>query len=260
MLKNIFSFPFLYTLILFVGYFDIYSYYSFFGIEISGFMTTSEILTSFFSRTLVIIPIISLWYLVALMFNRRIDNVTSKHPKKRLDRFYGFFLWRRIPLKSIFNAVNKLFVILAKLYFLLGFLLFPIFVGWYLFFTDLSNEVFLLNHRYTPMIYIYFVIYIGVFFSKDKYHVELLTGYAILVTSLSYIGLSNREKAKSIIYGKPTHLVSYSINSKKVRTGPSYIFFGMTENYLFFRNTSEGSNSIVKIEDIQDLSISKLTI
>jgi len=61
--KSIFSYSFAYALIVFIGFFDAYSYYFCFGIEVSSFMTTGEILTSFFPKTLIILPLIGLLFI-----------------------------------------------------------------------------------------------------------------------------------------------------------------------------------------------------
>ena len=103
-----------------------------------------------------------------------------------------------------------------------------------------------------------FTIFVAINYLHDKKLFPYLMVYGAIVCTLTFIGINNRKKARLIISGQPTHYVTYSIESKLISTNENYLFIGVIKNYLFFRNSIDGSNSIVKIEDVSKLRIKKL--
>lgn len=260
MSKNFFSYSYLYALIIFIGFFDAYSYYFCFGIDISSFMTTGEILTSFFPKMLFVLPIIGVFFYIGVINDRSKRKVTNNPPKGimlRLKRLKFLFLAPKKKLKDVLRILNLINILCTIIIMWLGFLLYPISIGWYLFYTEIPFQAHFFGSNMAT-VFLFFTTFLCLYYLDNEELFSYLITYGVIITCLAFIGLSNREKATSIVSGEPTHVVSYSIDSKKISTTPSYLFIGMTENYLFFRNTNDGSNSIVKIEDIQDFKMKKI--
>lgn len=259
--KSIFSYSFAYALIVFIGFFDAYSYYFCFGIEVSSFMTTGEILTSFFPKTLIILPLIGIFfftYASKKTSNQKTPLYTTQGVINIIEELKFCISKNKITLKSVFKILNYLIKILIIIFFWQGFLFYPIIIGWYLFYTETTYQLFFLDSSMSTE-FMFFTIFVAVKYLHDKKLFSYLIFYGAIVCVLSHIGVNNREKARLIISGQPTHFVTYSIESKLISTNETYLFIGVIKNYLFFRNTIDNSNSIVKIEDVSKLRIKKLT-
>lgn len=258
--KNIFSYSFLYSILIFIGFFDLYSYYFFFGIEISSFVTTGEILTSFFSKTLIILPIIGFFF-----YARATENTSSKNMIQ--VRYTGgntivkeltFFVSNNnITLSGVPIILSYFMKILIRIFLWLAFLFYPLLIGWYLFYKEITYQLFIFDGSLTVQ-FMLLTIFVSAHYLNDKRLFSYIIVYGIIVCCFSYIGVINKEKARLIESGQPTHFVTYSIDSKTVATNENYLFIGVTKNYLFFRNTIDTSNSIVKIQEVKELRIKKI--
>ena len=260
MYKNIFSYPYAYSLLIFIGFFDAYSYYFFFGIEISSFMTTGEILTIFFPRSLFLLPFIGLIFFIDASKNKNNKKSSVLVPKgliRIISELKFFIAENKLKLKLVFKVFLLIIRLLILIFFWLGFLIYPFLIGWYLFYTETTYQLFIFDGSLSIQ-FMYFAIFISIYYQNKKELFTYVIIYGLIITILSYIGVNNRNKASQIISGEPTHFVSYSTGSKKLSTNSNYFYIGHTRNYLFFRNSIDSSNSIVKIEDINELRIKKL--
>ena len=156
-----------------------------------------------------------------------------------------------------FKILTYLIKILIIIFFWQGFLFYPIIIGWYLFYTETTYHLFFLHSSMSTQ-FMFFTIFVAVKYLYDKKLFSYLIFYGAIVCALSHIGLNNREKARLIISGQPTHFVIYSTESKLISTNETYLFIGVIKNYLFFRNTIDNSNSFVKIENIKNLRMKKI--
>jgi len=258
--KSIFSYSFAYALIVFIGFFDAYSYYFCFGIEVSSFMTTGEILTSFFPKTLIILPLIGLLF-ISYAFKKTSNEKTLLSSTQVIiniiDALKFCISKNKVTLKSIFEILIYLTKILIIIFFWIGFLSYPLIIGWYLFNTEVTYQLLVFDGSLFTEFMI-FKIFVAINYLHDKKLFSYLMVYGAIVCTLTFIGINNRKKARLIISGQPTHYVTYSIESKLKSTNENYLFIGVIKNYLFFRNSIDGSNSIVKIEDVSKLRIKKL--
>ena len=259
--KNIFSYSSAYALLIFIGFFDAYSYYFFFGIEISSFMTTGEILTLFFPRSLFILPFIGLIFFLDASRNKYYQNTSALVPKGLISMVNDlkFFIVENKPdLKVVVKVFQFIIRILVIIFFWFGFLMYPFLIGWYLFYTESTYQLFIFDGSLSIQ-FMLFAVFISIYYQNKKELFTYVILYGLIITILSYIGVNNRNKASQIISGESTHFVSYSTDSKQMSTNSSYFYIGHTKNYLFFRNSIDNSNYIVKIEDINELRIKKIT-
>lgn len=258
--KNVFPYSFVYALIIFIGFFDAYSYYFCFGIEISNFMTTGEILISFFPKGLYILPLFGILIFSDIFRNNSNSKAILSNPKNLIDiveELRTFIYKKNTFISLIIKILNFLFTIGIYIFFYLGFLFYPILIGWYLFYTEVSYQLFIFNGSLIYL-FIFFTIFISINFLNKKKLIAYVIIYGVLISSLTHIGVINREKATLIISGQPTHHVTYCTNSKQISTNSTHLFIGQTRSYLFFRNTIDNSNSIVKIEEVRDLKVKKI--
>ena len=267
MKNNIYSYSSIYALLVFFGFFDLFTYYYNFGIQINSFMTIGEILFSFLPRTLIILPAIAVFFVIISFFNIAPSDIKIPEPNIKTSAIKMMITYFNKLPNSLSKKRNIIVYIAITIKFLLDSFMaianwliiffFPIIIGWFLFFTDVSYE-----NRFIDGAYVVFAILLsGTIFIMLFIHrnfIPFLLAYNIFIASLAFIGIDNKKKSRLILENKPNYSVSYTTKSNLITTDSCHIFIGKTEKYLFFRNLMDDSNSIVKIENIENLKMRKI--
>lgn len=248
----------IYTIILiFIGYWNLHSYYMFFGVNIYNYVTTTEILLSFIPIILKLIIILVGLILIYYMF-QGIDNLMNllpgqkKYEKKKEEE-------KKLPISERYEILKRTYKggIIMRISILIIFT-----IAWW--------DLITLNYpkHYFTIFYIllscqvakdtfleYNVIYKHRFINMKNYRI----GHTILVVFLFLYILfyENYTEAKLVLNCKPNYEFSFNIDSTVFHSDSTLVYVGETQSYLILRNNYTGYNSIFKRENIKDLQIKK---
>ncbi|MDD4110699.1 MAG: hypothetical protein PHS54_04015 [Clostridia bacterium] len=271
-LKNI---PLISGVLIFFGYLHYSFYYSFFGIEISSYLTTGELLLSFLRLTIPILSIIamlSLYMIGALVLMVTRDKSLNEEEKDN-DAFNLFFLKELNDFISSLKRKNfrsfkaYIFVILELITLLLslGFALF--FIGYILFlFYQIVSENPKLSLINSKASIVFAVMWFFVLFStleklKKKYQDHMhnfVLVFGLLGLFLSNIYIFNKETALKTLKGHPENQITIYAEDETIKTDNNLVFIGKTDNFIFLRNLQEKENEIYNISDVKKFTIKQL--
>jgi hypothetical protein len=256
--------------LIFLGFLNYSFYYGCFGIDITSFLTTGELLLSFLKLTipmLIICAIISL-YIIGPIVNIILFNESIKDKEEKADK--PLFInehWKMFIKEckergfrkfldyviTIFDLI-ELIKVLAIQIFLLGF---PI-----LFYhTIVSDKPYLINTQLIIALSILWFLMLTLALARlqERRGVNY-RGIAILFLSALFISLiyiSNRQNATNILKGNPEYNVSVFLNNDTIVTDSIRVYIGKTDKFVFIRNLDKKRNEIFSVSNIVRLDISK---
>lgn len=148
-LEKIIQFPsFLYGCIVFFGFFDKYTYYFNFNIDITNFLSISEILFSFLPKTFLLIPILGFILFTITLVGISKENKNQRRPVKYngLIDFLTFEFYRvkiinreeRVFLRTI-NYLGLIINFTIKLFVISLLFIYPLIIGFYYFFLNIFS-------------------------------------------------------------------------------------------------------------------------
>lgn len=248
----------LYTIILiFIGYWNLHSYYMFFGINIYNYVTTTEILLSFIPIILKLIIILLFLIIMYYMFHGfdKLMNLLpgqKKYEKKKEEE-------KKLPISERYEILKRTY----KGGIIMRILILTLFAAawWDLITFNYPKHYFtifyiLLFYQTAKDTYLeYNVIYKHKFVNKKNYRI----GHTILVVFLFLYILfyENYTEAKLVLNCKPNYEFKFNIDSTVFHSDSTLVYVGETQSYLILRNNYTGYNSIFKKENIKDLQIKK---
>ncbi|MEZ5015924.1 MAG: hypothetical protein R2800_02655 [Flavipsychrobacter sp.] len=268
--------PILSVILVFLGYWNLDSYYDHFDIDIYNYVTATELLLSFLPIIKYIIISVSLISVFVVILSSLIKSKKGKKSVKPtanilftpllLRRLYKIRKKRKSSLFTItintYKCLLNLFVIVV-----------PVFLT-FLICDVLENEIIsILFDKWTKYFFVFLIAttitYYSLIFNDTIFsRINLdLRDYTILFLSLNVIlaviiitSVINTLQSKRVYYNNNLKTTSILIDNKTITTDSNLVYIGQTQNYIFLRKLKEEVNVIYKMSDIDKLEIEGKTI
>lgn len=268
MKKIITDTAFLSALFLFIGYLNVFLYYDYFGINITTYLSTGELLLSFLPITtpLLIMLVVVFFPMLEVLTTQPDNNSTATMSSiRRKDKFKVSLINLKKAIKIIRQKrVRKRFALL--LFFIqeatgliFGFLFHVYFMLFILFFIV---SVFATERRFPIPIAVWIILTIVWFAFLDD---QIIPAYrkservnsviiAIgVILSLGLISIYNRDKADDVLRGNQTMHVHFVYDSSRISTDTNLVYVGQTNGYIFLRNRTSRTNRVFELSKISGL-------
>lgn len=263
---------YIYAFLVFIGFYNYYSYYYYFDIDISSFLSVSELLLSFLPLTYPIIFLVSIsviFYLISIfegafdtdhkkegnilkesaLLNKAFNRVTNFIEIKKTQTWRSF-----ITIIEFFALIINLGLLFLVLFFII---IFPLHFLTRLFHVDFLFESHIILLLFFGVIWLYvsdleFRIQIKKHISPSYYMIALKLSRLILVFVflIGLITIFNKDKAYKILEGNSTYSIKFDFDGTIKKTDSTLVFVGLTEKYLFLRNLENNSNIIFPIKEL----------
>lgn len=270
----------IYAFLVFIGFYNYYIYYDYFDIEISSFLSVSELLLSFLPLTFSIIILASfavffyIFSIARLAFDK--NKVESDFKSKRVKVRDDF-------INSLSNAFEDFPKIFKEWkwtsfwsYFTLVFTIIDIIIGiaWWLFLflylIHFLDRIFGKDSFIDSTVGLLLILGVIWFFTFENLifrafantnRKELINLSRVVLAIIMIIGLlsiRNKDKAENILNGVPEYQVTFRNNQDIIKTDSLTVFLGITEKYMFLRKLDEEKNLIFKLDNVNSLEMIKV--
>lgn len=264
-MKNFFSnSAFLSALLIFVGYLNVYIYYNEFGINISTYLTTGELLLSFLPLTIPLLILASFFFIPTLDVltteSGKSRKYESRVKEKELFRMAVKNLtgvWKILRQKRVRRPILLFFFTILEIVRLAYGTFYYIFLV--IFLLPFSISVFASDYRFPAPIavWIFFTLLWYVFLDdqikkKDR-DIKAVNDISVIVVGVLFLGLVsiyNKDKAFLVLSGRQDFKVSFQYDTMKVETDSNLVYIGKTNEYLFLRDRSARKNKIYPIDKV----------
>ncbi len=274
--------PVISVVMVFLGYWNLDSFYGKFGIEIYNYVTASEILLSFLPIiNTIVLTVISLLIIGLVLFfpefeerkqDPQISNIEDESDVtlniiRFCKNFYKFISlkWYQKNNRFHINVITFIIRLIALTSNVVAF--FFVLAGFILIFTSLYgyNLTVLGNNNIASMAIAALLVILALRFLHLNFfaHVEpvnlFIEKYSLVGTSailiLVLISTQNVTNANEILQKKTDVLVTFTVDEKTITTDSNLVYVGNTQNYLFLRKLKQRTNIIYKVSDIKNLEI-----
>ncbi len=272
-MKRVYESTTIYALLVFIGFYNYYVFYSYFDIEIASFLTLGELLLSFLPFTFPILILASVFAVLYLLVIIKWAIDKNNESEKEEDGPNDFvFKLSNAPKQIISILKEKRWKLVNTYLFILIFLFqfiisLGIVVFLFLFFIHFLDRIIGMDSYFQVPIgglFVVGLIWISIF---DSFVIRAFKGHAeikklarvilALFLSIGLISIDNRDKALNILNGHPEFEVSFEYNNVKKETNSNLVFIGITEKYIFIRDIKLKKNQIYSIEKIDLLEMTK---
>lgn len=241
--------PFVYILLVLIGYFNLFVYYQKFDIEIIEFLTIPELIFAFIpigSQGIFMLIIFSVFLISVGIFakagNSEETELSNDEDEKFIEKFTTSKTYKVID--NIFDSIIVLIVVFELLWFLL-------------------KEVALWKYDYNIALKIMMfwgVIVILKFLFKYQKSNNVMSFLGIFISVailLGYLSNINNEinKANDILKGKQFKNITFTINNQFINTDSTNLYIGQTKEYIFIRNIVKNENAIYNKKEINTIRI-----
>ncbi len=264
--------------------FDLYNYYTLFGIEILSYISISEaILLAYpaFLNGLLAILILTILIVSGLRNKKKESDPEKEKLIKYIDEYNDklFHFKEKIAIlkagvtKFSLRKLPSIIISIIGLIIEVAFWLCIFYIGYeiYRIFKFESLEIYPTTRRLRfgllLLITIFFLFpifsLISEFFEKYSHRVFsilTITRSPILyfITGFIINGLiSNRLQYLSIANGKSNVEISFLKDNSKIETGDKLVYIGSTKDFIFLRNITDTSSSAIYKNQVSNLSIKK---
>lgn len=264
--------PIITGMLLFIGYLNYYSYYVFFDINISTYLTTGELLLSFLPLT---IPILGVIGYISMMGMSTIIRIADKEDKNEEDDDSKIFLiyettkysdkmvelWKNKEYKNIKGVmfiILNFSVLIISLFLTILFVIYPLFLFVYSV-SEKWHEIPALIFYITSAIW-----FIGFFAKLDKGANILNKGkgyinsFVMIMLFIACLWITNKQKAYKVLNGNSNERISFLYKDELITTDGNKVYVGKTNNYIFLRNLKENMNEIYFLNEINKIEITKI--
>jgi hypothetical protein len=248
-------------ILLICGYVDVKTYYGYFGINISGYISSSEILTASLDNLKIVIISLLIQLFIWLsffnyLFNYTVEDVNLYWQNKAKPKEYA----QQLSMVRLFESKRmKIFVFLIILLLALSIvikLIFPksifaiqlslfmgitlwIFMCIYLAFFTVTKPMWdklKKQKRYDPKLLISFIVFIPIL---------VIT---IWVKNIAFVANNIRK------YGNSERIELRLQNDSVISTNDSVRYLGRTENYVFFWNKNTWTSKIYPSGQVKEIT------
>lgn len=244
--------PIIYAVLIFIGYLNYVSFYKYFDIDISVYLTTSELLFSFLRISIPILVGIGLMfaYVSALLMLDPKDRRNEVQRTLTLDN-------NVLVLKVLFNAnsyksrkgLYNLFEVMLGFLLGLALTIFQVVFPFLLWGSSVFNYASPLKIDFTW----YFLLSWVWYYSFHKYvgmhkfnYQSFLKILGAIIMMIGNLWLFNKLAAKDLLSGKVSYDVCLELDSNKICTDSTLVFVGQTKDFIFLRNLTTDNNHIYK--------------
>lgn len=268
--SKIYEPAYLYAFLIFIGYFNEYTFYIFFGFNILSYLTFGELLLSFLNLT---IPLLILSAVIFFMYVGTVNSTrkSEEEGEKYNTNFYSdIFEITRESLKELkvlfqerkwkwiwtyINIVHRLFQFLISIAIFLFAFLYPLYFLLLVMGENLHFDFGLPIHVILGFGWLTIInILIKKFYKKTE-HVRAAMFLIILLIFIGTITIINRSKYNFKIEGKENTYLEFVYENETIKTKDNLVFVGQTENYLFVKDVKKQVNYIYNKEKIDLIKI-----
>jgi hypothetical protein len=249
--------PLLSGMLLFVGYFNYATYYGFFGLDITSYLTTGELVLSFLPLTLKIVAIFTAgflpYFILSTILKKRNQGTTQTTSE---DSFWDGPLFKDLTEGIDGNSLFSIFFVVIT-------------IGLSVFFggSFLNRIIFDIAGREVGSPLGFLGIYTIILFSAGSllgimaYKGIRSVNMNIIVLAVAFMGIitfENKGKADVVLSGHPFYAVDIAFKDSTVHTDSNFVFVGKTNQYVFFRNLKEKKNKVYAREGIISIETKEL--
>ncbi len=242
-------FPLFSVLLILFGFFDLYSYYLFFGINIYPYLNSSEIIFSFLPKiysffilsTFIFIVGIFVW---AVFLRGRhvviLPEIGIKHENSLADKINNL-KWSRMKELSFSNKIRTIFDLFKHS--LVAFFLFTLaFTIIILPFSDICEDPDILI-----IILGFWTTFFGLLmhsFFRENQSIRNATILIVIFFFMSiFYSLKNSCKVQEVKNGESDIHISFLFEQTEISTDSITHYIGSTQNYIFLYDEVEESNN-----------------
>ena len=256
---------YLYSFLIFIGFYSKFIYYKKFDINISSYLSFSELLLSFLELSYSFV-LVFFFFMFAYFYHTVYNLKENKKKKKYLSerilneievitnelknkRLFSFLI---IPFHSI------KFMLLASL--LLAVAIYPVILIYMVIFD--SSRISFLDISVEQLI---IPTLIFILFFKDIINIskrlrnesDLMIDYIIIaiLVFISLITVENRHNANKVLNGISEYEIEFKFDESLIKSDENLIFIGMTEKYVFLRKNSLNENQIFSKDRIKIIKL-----
>ncbi len=266
--------PILSALLIFIGYLNYQFFYSNFDIEISSYLTTSELIFSFLPLTIPFLLIIGTLTFLSIGIGFAIEK-KEENDELETDPETPLHAISRIPpawnrmvkalRKKNKSALDWGLLPITILLFVMSVIV-AIFMVAYIFifvFISLSSDFSVISYTGTLVLGVFWIIFIFIRIDlsekEGRSNWSRNLAYALLVTlSIGLLRISKNETATNILVGKPEYSAAIELTDSTITTDSTIVYVGQTSNYLFLRNRKTRDNIILNMGSIRRYSLNKI--
>ena len=230
-------------MLIFIGYFNIDSYYNLFGINIYPYLDISEVLFNVLTGVnyfILLGVIIILTFTVPSIFinnSNKIKDISEKIEQKKVYKVIYSIVLILFSLVSIFYNTWRLIIDLYETNNWIIFIaIFPL-ISIFLFYLIIKKISISSNWSKATL----------------KNRIEQIITIVIIMCFYSYfIAYSNYKL--TIINVNPDYII-FDYNNTKLESSESFVFVGSTKNYIFMHDTKSKLNYIYERDEVSNLKI-----
>ncbi len=261
-MKKFYDPAFIYSYLVFIGFYNYYIYYSYFDIKISNFLSLSEMLLSFLPLTfpilLFLLSLAFMYYYFGGLFRNRNENLNSDSNnnklfeiKKDIISLKQLFIKKK-SFRTYILFIVRFYRIIRDIISLAMIYIYPIYLIINLtFYRQFSLNFFSIE---TLLFLTFLWLSLSLLYLRITKREVILS---IVFLTFSLITIYNRERAQKILVGVTEVDMEFEYNEYLKKTNSSIVFIGMTENYIFLRDLKSNENLIYKRSDIKLLKMKK---
>ncbi|MGX1930208.1 hypothetical protein [Flagellimonas sp. 2504JD4-2] len=257
--------PLIYIFLVCFGYFSKSLYYDKFGIDILYYLSIQELVLMFIPAGSAIVAAILFLIIVSspwLVF--RADDEEDLESEIKKDKHNIYRLIDKIKNQKLQKISRKTYWILAIITIIyLDYV--PMLL--FLFFVITKNlEYTMLTSKLVVVLMIIWGILFMLKFrfqnSKSKFNprMQLFVYFILLIVMFIVYADITLNKADKIISGEPEYHVKFTIDEQLIETNKQLLFFGQTNDYLFFRKVNSKENYIYNKNDIKEFVIKEIEL
>ena len=262
-MKKLFETSYVYAILIFIGFYNYYSFYNQFDINIASYLSIGELLLSFLPLSTYILGFLGILFIyfigavVSSAFVRdktekkegeaMADNIVSLHT---LSLSYGKI--RQILKEEKLKSFGSIFwLCFFSFLYLLGLLFFIFFVGYILhYFKKVFGEETLIPSNSATLIIFgifWFVLFADLLLRNLKINKDFVYPMWFLMTVFFFLGIikvKNHDLADSIMKGSTNVQYEMEYQNQIISTSNDLKYIGKTEKYIFLKEIKTGGNII----------------
>ncbi|NLU93232.1 hypothetical protein [Chitinophaga sp. Ak27] len=229
--------------LLYFGFCNLYYYYIEFGIDIYNYISSTEILLSFFPRIVIFSSTVYIG-LIQMIFNQKIKNIDTSSVVEREEAGEGNVSRKAPNAALIFIAIFYAILVVGAL---------------------LLTRVWHFRHYELQDWYLFasFLFLIGLLFVLKRYNelgfilnYSFVASLALVIFIGQEIGNYRRFDAERTKFGtRSIKEMSFLYNGHRVKTTDSLIFVGQTQNNIFLYDKRDSTSIMYKMGSIDSLTI-----
>lgn len=252
--------------LIFLGYLNYHFYYSQFDIAINTYLTTSELIFSFLPLT---VPFILSFSVLIVIFIGLQLSIVHQEKEPQSDKEEE----PHTELLSVKSSWHKLKVQFKKKKGIIDYIFLPINI--LVFLISIAIQLFLIvfiillagsfsvDHQYIGFggLLVLGILWLILIFARitiykkehTRSNIKFLSMFFLLNLIILFLWLNNKEKANKILNNKKISNITILLDKDTIKSDSNLLYIGKTSEYIFFRDASDSSNKIYKLDKLLEL-------